>query len=64
MFDFGDSLVRALGASAVGGTLGARIGGSVTAVFGPAAVGGAAVGGLVGAVGGAAGSFISDLMEV
>ena len=37
MSDFSDAIVRAAGASAVGGTVGASIGGSVTAVFGPAA---------------------------
>ena len=62
MKNFSDSLVRALGASAAGGTLGARIGGSVTAVFGPAAPGGAAVGGLIGAVCGAVFSLGSDLL--
>ena len=40
MSDFSDAIVRAAGASAVGGTVGASIGGSVTAVFGPAAAGG------------------------
>ena len=45
MSDLTDMLVRAAGVSSVAGTVGASIGGSVTAVFGPAAAGGAAVGG-------------------
>ena len=52
MSDLTDMLVRAAGVSSVAGTVGASIGGSVTAVFGPAAAGGAAVGGLIGSAGG------------
>ena len=61
MPELSDSLVRAAGAAAVGGKLGASIGGSVSAVFGPAAPGGAAVGGLVGSVACALVSLASDL---
>lgn len=63
MKNFSDSLTRALGASAVAGTLGASIGGSVTAVFGPLAPGGAAIGGLIGSVIGASCSLFSDLLD-
>ena len=61
MSDLNDTLVRAAGCAAVGGTVGARIGGSVTAVFGPAAAGGAAVGGLIGSGVCCAASLLSDL---
>ena len=61
MKDLSDAFVRAAGVSAVAGTVGARIGGSVTAVFGPAAAGGASIGGLVGATGGFVCSLCSDL---
>ena len=61
MSDFNDVLLRAAGASSVGGTLGASIGGSVTVVFGPAAIGGAAIGGLIGSVVGGGASLLSDL---
>jgi hypothetical protein len=61
MSDLTDMLVRAAGVSSVAGTVGASIGGSVTAVFGPAAAGGAAVGGLIGSAGGFVCSLCSDL---
>ena len=63
MSDFSDAIVRAAGASAVGGTVGASIGGSVTAVFGPAAAGGAAVGGMIGSAGGFVCSLCSDFFD-
>ncbi len=63
MSELNDSFVRAAGASAVAGTVGARIGGSVTAVFGPAAAGGAAIGGLIGSAGGFVWSLCSDLLS-
>ncbi len=62
MFNFCDTLVRAAGAASVGGTLGASIGGSVTAVFGPFSVSGAAVGGLIGSTVSATVSLCSDLV--
>ena len=61
MSDLTDMLGRAAGVSSVAGTVGASIGGSVTAVFGPAAAGGAAIGGLVGSAGGFVCSLCSDL---
>ena len=56
-----DVLVRAAGCASVGGSIEASIGGSVTAVFGPLAPAGAAVGGLVGSVVGCGASLLSDL---
>lgn len=61
MLDLCDAVVRAAGVSAVCGSVGAKVGGSVTAVFGPAAAGGAAVGGLIGSAGGFVCSLCSDL---
>ena len=61
MSDLNDMLVRAAGCASVGGAVGARIGGSVTAVFGPAAAGGAATGGLLGSVVCGGASLLSDL---
>ena len=61
MSDLNDILVRAAGCASVGGAVGARIGGSVTAVFGPAAAGGAAAGGLWGSVVCGGASLLSDL---
>ena len=63
MFSFGEILVRAAGAADAGGTVGARIGGSAAAVFGPGSVVTAAGGGLAGSALGFAGSVISDLSE-
>lgn len=61
---FSDIFTRALGASAVGGTLGARIGGAVSAAFGPiGAGGGAAVGGAIGSITAAVLSMGSDLLD-
>ncbi len=62
MFNLLDTLVRATGAASVGGALGASIGGSVAAVFGPLSVSGAAVGGLIGSTVSAAASVCSDLV--
>ena len=63
MANFSDSVTRALGASAVAGRLGANIGGSVSAVFGPFAPGGAVIGGCIGSIGGAACSLLFDLSD-
>lgn len=63
MSDFSDAIARAVAVSAVCGSVGAKVGGSVTAVFGPAAAGGAAVGGLIGSAGGFVCSLCSDLFD-
>ena len=62
MSNFSDAIVRAAAVSSVAGSVGASIGGSATAVFGPAAVGGAALGGFVASTAGFVGSLCSDLL--
>lgn len=62
MSNISDMLLRIAGASSVGGSIGARIGGSVSAVFGPAAAGGAAVGGLFGSVIGGGIALVSEFL--